>query len=131
MQAILDEDIYNDTYGRYRMYEALKLKHENDPDFKLPSKRTIYRIMEALGISHRPKRKPNGITKADRLARKSDDKLKRNFYFDEPLTKCVLPETLTFHTSAAVLRIAYQACARKADIASQHWTAVCFTLSHS
>lgn len=89
MQAILDEDIYNDTYGRSRMYEALKLRHENDPDFKLPSKRTIYRIMKALGISHRPRRKPNGITKADRLARKSDDKLKRNFYSDEPLTKCV------------------------------------------
>ena len=89
MRAILAEDAYNDTYGRYRMHEALKLKHEGNLDFKLPSERTIYRIMDEIGISHRPRRKPNGITKADKLARKSDDKLRRNFYSDEPLTKCV------------------------------------------
>jgi len=45
--------------------------------------------MEEMGISHRPKRKPNGITKADREARKSDDLLKRDFSADEPLKKCV------------------------------------------
>lgn len=53
--------------------------HENDSDFKLPSERTIYRIMVVLNLSHRPKRKPHGITKADREARKSD----------KPLSKCV------------------------------------------
>ena len=36
-----------------------------------------------------PRRKPNGITKADREARKSDDLLKRDFRAEEPLTKCV------------------------------------------
>ena len=36
-----------------------------------------------------PKRKPNGITKADREARKSDDLLKRDFTADAPLKKCV------------------------------------------
>jgi len=45
--------------------------------------------MEEIGISHRPKRKPNGITKADREARKSDDLLKRDFSADAPLKKCV------------------------------------------
>ena len=45
--------------------------------------------MEEIGISHRPKRKPNGITKADKAARKSDDLLKRDFRSTEPLTKCV------------------------------------------
>lgn len=89
MYAILDEDIYNDTYGRYRMHEALKLKYENDPDFYIPSERTIYRIMDEVGISHRPKRNPNGITKADKEAQKSDDLVKRNFKSDTPLTKCV------------------------------------------
>lgn len=89
MFAILDEDIYNDTYGRYRMYEALKLKHENDANFKVPSERTIYRIMEILNLSHRPKRNPNGITKADKEARKSDDLVKRNFKAVKPLSKCV------------------------------------------
>ncbi len=42
----------------------LKLKHDKDVNFKVPSERTIYRIMEVLNLSHRPKRNPNGITKA-------------------------------------------------------------------
>ena len=46
-------------------------------------------FMEEIGISHRPKRKPNGITKADKEARKSDDLVKRDFTADQPLTKCV------------------------------------------
>ncbi len=55
----------------------------------MPSERTIYRIMEKIGLSHRPKHKPNGITKADREAHKSDNLLKRNFTAEEPLKKCV------------------------------------------
>ena len=45
--------------------------------------------MEQIGLSHRPKRKPNGITKADREAMKTDDLLKRDFQSDRPLKKCV------------------------------------------
>jgi len=45
--------------------------------------------MEEMGISHHPKRKPNGITKADWEARKSDDLLKRDFSASEPLKKCI------------------------------------------
>ena len=48
MYEILNEDQYNDTYGRYRMFAALKLKHQDDPDFHIPGERTIYRIMEAV-----------------------------------------------------------------------------------
>jgi len=55
----------------------------------IPGERTVYRVMEEIGLSHRPRRKPNGITKADREARKSDDLLKRDFQSDTPLTKCV------------------------------------------
>jgi putative transposase len=84
---ILEEDECNDTYGRHRMYEALLLK--NPPNVHIPSERTVYRVMDELGVSHRPKRKPNGITKADREAHKSDDLLHRNFDAEEPLTKCV------------------------------------------
>ena len=87
MHKILDEDECNDTYGRCRMYQALKLRAPKG--IHIPSERTVYRVMEAIGISHRPKRKPNGITKADREARKSDDLLKRNFKAVEPLTKAV------------------------------------------
>ena len=86
MRAIITEDECNDTYGRSRMHDALKQKY---PDEDIPGERTVYRIMEAIGISHRPKRKPNGIAKADKDARKSDDLLKRDFRSDKPLEKCV------------------------------------------
>ena len=49
--------------------------------------------MEEIGISHRPKRKPNGITKADKEARKSDDLIKRDFKASKPLEKCVTDMT--------------------------------------
>ena len=71
MYEILTEDPYNDTYGRYRMFAALKLKHQDDSDFYIPSERTIYRIMKTAGLIHHPKRNSKGITKADRNARKS------------------------------------------------------------
>ena len=86
MWEILKEDECNDTYGRYRMLEALKLRY---PDKPIPGERTVYRIMEVIGICHRPRRKPNGITKADKAARKSDDLIKRDFKADRPLEKCV------------------------------------------
>ena len=35
--------------------------------------------MEEIGLNHKPKRKPNGITKADKEAHKSDDLIKRDF----------------------------------------------------
>ena len=86
MWEILKEDECNDTYGRYRMWEALKLRYPDEP---IPGERTVYRIMEEIGICHRPRRKPNGITKADKAARKSDDLIKRDFKADKPLEKCV------------------------------------------
>ena len=45
--------------------------------------------MKKIGLTYHPKRKPNGITKADREAMKSDDLLKRDFCSDEPLKKCI------------------------------------------
>ena len=87
MLEIHAEDVCNDTYGRVRMFQALTLKR---PDgIPIPSERTVYRVMEKIGLSHRPKRNPKGITKADREARKSDDLLKRNFTSEKPLEKCV------------------------------------------
>ena len=92
--AMLDisrEDECNDTYGRNRMYQALQLKQ---PDgVPIPSERTVYRVMEEIGLTHKPKRKPNGITKADKEARKSDDLIKRNFTAEKPLEKCVTDMT--------------------------------------
>lgn len=87
MMKIHAEDECNDTYGRIRMYQALLLKQPEHVD--IPSERTVYRVMEKIGLTHRPWRKPNGITKADREAQKSDDLLNRDFKAPEPLTKCV------------------------------------------
>ena len=87
MRAIVAEDVCNDTYGRIRMYQALVMKQPEG--LRIPGERTVYRVMEEIGLSHRPKRRPNGITKADRQARKSDDLLKRDFTSAEPCKKCV------------------------------------------
>lgn len=87
MMKINSEDEYNDTYGRIRMHQALLLKKPEN--VHIPSERTVYRVMEEIGLSHKPKRKPNGITKSDRHARKSDDLLNRDFKASEPLKKAV------------------------------------------
>lgn len=90
MLDIIDEDEYNTAYGGKRMQEALELKKENKHiDIEIPKLRTIYRIMESLGLTHRPNRNPHGITKADKDARKSDDLLKRDFTSDKPNEKAV------------------------------------------
>lgn len=63
---IREEDECNDTYGRVRMREALLLKKAKDEfDIKISEERTIYRIMQKIGISYRPG-KPKGLTKADK-----------------------------------------------------------------
>lgn len=49
--------------------------------------------MEEIGLNHKPKRKPNGITKADKEARKSDDLIKRDFTAEKPLEKCITDMT--------------------------------------
>ena len=87
MREIHEEDVCNDTYGRKRRHQALLLKQPEG--VTIPSERTVYRVMNAIGLVHHPKRKPNGITKADREARKSDDLLKRDFQAEKPLEKAV------------------------------------------
>lgn len=86
MRVIVEEDECNDTYGRCRMNQALKLKYPNED---VPSERTVYRIMERIGLSHRPNRKPHGITKANHNARKSENLLNWDFRAGSPLKKCV------------------------------------------
>ena len=44
MRKIKEEDECNDTYGRIRMYQALKLK--SPKNIHIPSERTVYRIMK-------------------------------------------------------------------------------------
>ena len=91
MLKIHDEDEENADYGRVRMYQALRYQKEIGKldGIKIPCEATVRSVMEQINLIHRPKRKPNGITKADREARKSDDLLKRDFTADAPLKKCV------------------------------------------
>lgn len=55
----------------------------------IPGEGTVYRVMEEIGLSYKSKRKLNGITKADKEARKSDGLIKRGFTAEKPLEKCV------------------------------------------
>ena len=67
----------NDAYGRQRMYKVILSKQQDCTYF--PSERAVYRVIENIGLSNRPKHKPNGITEADREAHKSDNLLKMDF----------------------------------------------------
>ena len=90
MMKIHEEDQYNDCYGRERMYLALQQrKAAGKTDIDIPCEATVRKVMAQIGLIHKPRRKPNGITKADRLARKSADLLRRDFYADRPLKKAV------------------------------------------
>ena len=90
MMKIHEEDQYNDCYGRERMYLALQQRKDaGKTDIDIPCEATVRKVMAQIGLIHKPRRKPNGITKADRLAQKSDDLLRRDFYADRPLEKAV------------------------------------------
>ena len=65
------------------MYQALLLKQPEG--IRIPGERIVYCVMVEIGLRHRPKRTPNGLTKADREAYKSNDLLKRDFTCAEPL----------------------------------------------
>ena len=91
--AICSGDECSDAYGRIRMHQALQLKQPEN--VHIPGERTVYRVMEEIGLNHKPKRKPNGVTKADKEARKSDDLIKRGFTAEKPLEKCIADVTET------------------------------------
>jgi len=89
MKEIIAEDECNDTYGSKRMREKLLLLKENNPDLIVPSPSTVARIMSKNGLIHKQKRKPNGLTKADKEARKSDNLLNGDFEAAAPFEKTV------------------------------------------
>jgi len=90
MRKIHNEDECNDSYGCVRMYQALLLKNqEGKLNCELPSENTVKKVMKEIGLIHTPRRKPHGITKEDKEARKSDDLIKRDFTSDKPNEKAV------------------------------------------
>ena len=78
IQAILDEDEENDSYGRKRMIDALRLKGRTESDS------TIYRVLRGHGLLQKP-RTPRGLTVADKAAHKNDNLLRRDFTAQAPL----------------------------------------------
>jgi transposase InsO family protein len=82
IKAIIEEDEYNDSYGRNRIHDALILRSIKT------SISTVYRICNKYGVSGK-KNKPKGLTKADKEAYKNDDLLKGDFNAEEPNKKLV------------------------------------------
>lgn len=58
IKEILNEDEYNDMYGRIRMYEALINKYHRE---KISCEHTINKIMQIAHINNHLRR-PKGIT---------------------------------------------------------------------
>ena len=77
IKAILEEDEFNDKYGRQRLYEALRNRGFDT------SVSTVYRVCNKHGILPRTKH-PYGLTKQDKNATKSDDLLLGDFNAPEP-----------------------------------------------
>lgn len=84
IQKILTEDEENENYGTHRMFEALKFKFDYTN-----SESTVARVMRENGLIHKVKHNPNGLTKADKEAQKSDNLLNRDFTADAPNQKWV------------------------------------------
>jgi transposase InsO family protein len=96
IRQIIMEDECNDRYGSARIREAALLKlsrGETGVVAAIPSEGTIRRIMKREGLTQVKRRRPNGLTKADKLAQKSDDLLRRDFTAENPLQKAVCDVT--------------------------------------
>ena len=64
MMKIHEEDQYNDCYGRKRMYLALQQRKDaGKTDIDIPCEATVRKVMAQIGLIHKPRRKPNRITK--------------------------------------------------------------------
>jgi transposase InsO family protein len=80
--AVLEEDPENvENYGARRV--CLRLGQLGYDD----SYSTVYRVMKANGLLQKKKRKPNGITKEDYEAQKSENLLRQDFTAESPNSK--------------------------------------------
>ena len=78
------------------MEESVCIRHYslNSPmEFLFQVRELFIGSWKKLVLLINQKRKPNGITKADKEASKSDDLIKRNFTAEKPLEKCVTDMT--------------------------------------
>ena len=78
----LKEDPENSNYGVRRIYDYLRIYNNYEG-----SLRTIYRICRENNLIICRKSRPNGITKADGEAQKSDNLIKQDFTAEAPNAK--------------------------------------------
>ena len=83
MWAIIEEDEFNKTYGKKRMFEKLQLDYDCPYCYN-----TVARVMGENGLLQKPN-KPKGLTKADKLAQKADNLLQQDFSAGAPNQKIV------------------------------------------
>ena len=81
MKEIREAHPDNDNYGARRMQIALKQEGYH------AGLRRINRIMHENGWIHEPKRRPDGITKADKEAQKAENLIQRDFSAEKPYEK--------------------------------------------
>ena len=77
----------NDTYGRDPdVSGAVTL--EQPEGVHIPSRRAVYRVMDQIGLSHRPEKRI-GLQRQTGEAMKSDDHVEAGFFHSNaPLEKC-------------------------------------------
>ena len=83
IKKIREEDIFNETYGKKRMYEKLILDYECPHCYN-----TVAKVMRENGFLQKQNR-PKGLTKADKQAQKSENLLEQNFTAEAPNQKTV------------------------------------------
>jgi transposase InsO family protein len=84
IKKVLAEDPENkENYGAKRVHLRLTQAEYSYTG----SYSTVYRVMKANNLLQKKKRKPNGITKEDYEAQKSENLIKQNFLASEPNTK--------------------------------------------
>lgn len=88
LHHIYQQDEENHTYGVIRMQEALQYQYG-----VVVGKRRLQRVMNEKGWLQPWKRKPNGLTKADKAAQKSDNLLGGDFIAEKPNEKVVTDMT--------------------------------------
>ncbi len=81
IKGIIGQYPDNENYGARRVHLGLKQEGET------VSYSTVYRVMKENGLLKKAKRHPNGITREDAAAQKSDNLIDRDFTADTPNRK--------------------------------------------
>lgn len=78
IEKIISQFPENENYGVRRIHLALQQQGD------MVSYSTVRRTMKEKGLLHKVKRHPNGITREDATAQKSENLIARDFTADEP-----------------------------------------------